>query len=153
MRALTRLRWRSSSPLGAMHTHASNLSSLCMMLFLACRAGAPPPASDFRDGWLGLFRAVTRSSGARTYYVGSDAHGAYFETKFEDSLVVPTYRKVEASRMHLPRTFPLGQGKPHRIEVSNFAGYEGVGLPTSRGALGVHVAGEASSRAGIKWPP
>jgi hypothetical protein len=153
MQALTRVRWRSSAPLGAMHTHASNMSSLCVVFFLACCAAAPPPASDFRDDWLGLFRAVTRSSGARTYYVGSDAHWVYLETKFEDSLVAPTYRKVEASRMHLPRTYPLGQGKPYRIEVSNFAGYEGARLPISRGARAVHVAGEAWSRAGIEWPP
>ncbi len=124
MRAPTRLRSRSGSPSDVMRTHTSNLSSLCVVFFLACCAAAPPPASDFRDDWLGLFRAVTRSSGVRTYYLGSDAHWAYFETKFEDSLVTPKYRKVEASRMHLPRTFPLGQGKPYRIELSNFAGYE-----------------------------
>jgi hypothetical protein len=102
---------------------ATVLLSLCLAFFSDAVA-SPPPANKFNDDWTGLFLAVTKSFGARTYYVGSDDHWSYFETKFEDSLFTPTYRRVEASRMHLPRTFPLWQGKPYRIELKNFAGYD-----------------------------
>jgi hypothetical protein len=83
------------------------LPSLCVALCLVCCTVTHARASSFREDWLGLFLAVTKSFGARTYYVGSDDQWAYFETQFEDSLVTPMYRKVAASRMHLPRTFPL----------------------------------------------
>ena len=88
---------------------------------------ARPTPSDFRDDWTGLFLAVTKSFGIPTYYVGSDKRWAYFETKFEQSLFTPTYRKVAESRMRLPRIFPLWQGKAYRIRLTNFAGYEHAG--------------------------
>jgi hypothetical protein len=123
------LRGPSTSPLGAMRHPARTtaLITLCVLLLSACRTPAPPPASSFTADWSGLFLAVTKSFGTRTYYVGSDNQWAYFETQFEDSLVTPTYRKVETSRMHLPQTFPLGQGKPYRIYLTNFVGYENAG--------------------------
>ncbi len=43
---------------GRQHIHTSNLSSLCVVFLLACCAAAAPPAGDFREDWLGLFRAV-----------------------------------------------------------------------------------------------
>jgi len=98
--------------------------SLCVTFLLTSCTTAPPPASNFRDDWVGLFLAVTKSFGTRTYYVGSDVHWAYFETPSEDSLFTPTYRKVEASRLHIARPFPLDQGKPYRIELRDFVGYE-----------------------------
>jgi hypothetical protein len=93
---------------------------LCGVLFLACRTPTPPQTSQFSEDWTGLYLAVTKSFGVRTYYIGSDDKWSYFETKFEESLVRPTYRKVETSQMKLSRTFPFCQGDPYRIKLSDF---------------------------------
>lgn len=92
-----------------MRTRTSDLFWLCVVFFLASCAAAPPAASNFRQDWLGLFRAVTMSTGARTYYLGSDTHWSYFETNFGDPLIAPIYRKVEVSRMQLPGPFLSGK--------------------------------------------
>ena len=100
---------------------------LYAVLFAGCSASPPPSVSHFRDDYVGLLFAVGQSFGIRTYYVGSDEQWAYFETPLEESLITPTYRKVQTSQMHLPQTFPLGQGKPYRIYMTNFVGYEHAG--------------------------
>jgi hypothetical protein len=102
------------------------LVALYAMLFSACRT-AVPPVENIRDDGTGLFLAVTKSFGTSTYYVGSEGKWAYFKTNREDSFFRPTFRKVLASHMHLPRTFPLSQGKPYRIYLDNFVGYETTG--------------------------
>ena len=96
---------------------------LCGMFFFGCHTPTPPPTSQFRDDQTGLFLAVTKSFGVRTYYIGSDDKWSYFRTKFEESLFTPTYRKVETSRMSLRRTFPFRQGTPYRVDLAEF-GYE-----------------------------
>jgi hypothetical protein len=96
---------------------------LCVVFFFACRTPTPPPTSQFTNDWTGLFLAVTKSFGKRTYYIGSDERWTYFQTKGEE-LFTPTYRKVEATRMSLPRTFPFAQGTPYLIQLTNFVGYE-----------------------------
>jgi hypothetical protein len=93
---------------------------ICAILFFGCRTPTPPPTSQFRDDWTGLFLAVTKSFGTHTYYIGSDDRWSYFRTKHEESLFTPTYRKVETSQMKLRRTFPFCQGKPYRIQLSDF---------------------------------
>jgi hypothetical protein len=97
--------------------------SLCAIFLFGCLTPTPPPTSQFRDDWLGLFLAVTKSFGTRTYYLGSDDKWSYFRTKYEESLVTPTYRKVETSRMSLHQTFPFLRGKPYRIQLTDF-GYD-----------------------------
>jgi len=93
---------------------------LCGLLLFACRTPAAPPTSQFSDDWTGLFLTVTKSFGVRTYYIGSDDKWSYFQTRFEKSLVTPTYRKVETSRMSLRRTFAFREGAPYRIELTDF---------------------------------
>jgi hypothetical protein len=96
---------------------------VCGVLIFACHTPTPPPTSQFRDDPTGLFLAVTKSFGTRTYYIGSDDKWSYFRTKFEESLLTPTYRKVETSSMTLRRTFPFLQGKPYQIHLADF-GYD-----------------------------
>ena len=96
---------------------------LCGVLFVACHTPTPPPTSQFREDWTGLYLAVTKNFGLRTYYIGSDDKWSYFQTKFEESVFTPTYRKVETSRMGLRRKFPFLQGKPYQIKLTDF-GYE-----------------------------
>jgi hypothetical protein len=93
----------------------------CVVLISGCRTPAPPPASQINDDWVGLFLAVTKSFGTRTYYIGSDNKWSYFQTNFEESLFTPTYRKVHTSSMRLRRTFLVQQGAPYRVELSDFA--------------------------------
>jgi hypothetical protein len=93
---------------------------ICAILFFGCCTPTPAPTGQFRDDWVGLFLAVTKSFGTRTYYIGSDDKWSYFETKFEESLFTPTHRKVETSHMRLRRTFPFRQGTPYRVELTDF---------------------------------
>ena len=93
---------------------------ICTGLVVACRTQKPPPSSQFSDDWTGLFLAVTKSFGTRTYYIGSDDRWSYFQTDFERSMVTPTYRKVQTSTMRLRRTFPVGHGAPYRVELIDF---------------------------------
>lgn len=58
----------------------------CVVLISGCRTPAPPPASQINDDWVGLFLAVTKSFGTRTYYIGSDNKWSYFQTNFESCL-------------------------------------------------------------------
>lgn len=91
-------------------------SLLCVELFFACST-TPPPTSQFVDDWIGLFLSVTKSYGVvRTYYLGSDAEWSYFKCSGDS----PKYRKVETSRMSLPRRFPFLQGTPYRIRELDF---------------------------------
>jgi hypothetical protein len=93
---------------------------VAVILVYGCYSTKPPPTSAFQDDWTGLFLTVTKSFGVtHSYYLGSDAEWSYFKTTGE-SLLKPTYRKVEASRMKLSHTFPFGQGKPYRIQLSDF---------------------------------
>jgi hypothetical protein len=85
-----------------------------------CSTAKPPPTSAFQDDWTGLFLTVTKSFGVtHSYYLGSDDRWSYFKTTGE-LLFTPTYRKVETSRMKLSRTFSFCQGKPYRIQLSDF---------------------------------
>src|SRR6202021_2702159 len=102
---------RSTSSLGAMsHTHRRAFLAAaiagCTPLLVGCHT-SPPPASQYGDDWKGLFLAVTKGLGARTYYVGSDDTWSYFQTTFEKSIFTPTYRKVLISQMRLRRAFPF----------------------------------------------
>jgi hypothetical protein len=90
------------------------------ILVLGCCTPTPPPSSQFSDDWTGLFLAVTKSLGARTYYIGSDDQWSYFQTEFEKSVFTPTYRKIQTSSVRLRRTFPVRQGVPYRVELSDF---------------------------------
>lgn len=94
---------------------------LCAVFIFACRTPTPPPSSQIANDLSGLFLVVTKRFGARTYYIGSDEQWAYFQTKGEAAFA-PTYRKVEASHMRLPRTFPFAQGTPYLIQSTNFVG-------------------------------
>jgi hypothetical protein len=107
-------------------SHLASKPFLALVLtWIACTSCAShPPAEQFKADWPGLFLAVSKPFGSRTFYLGSDDHWAYFETKDEDSLFVPNYRKVEPSRVKLTQTFPLWSGKPYRVNVQSFAGYE-----------------------------
>ena len=89
-----------------------------LVLAFGCSTTRPPPTSAFHDDWTGLFASVSRGSGV-TYYLGSDDKWSYFKTTGEP-LTKPTYRKVETSNMNLSRTFPFGEGKPYRIQLSDF---------------------------------
>jgi len=85
----------------------------------ACRTALPPP-NQFRDDWTGLLLAVTKIWGTQTYYLGSDDKWSYFETKYEESLVTPTYRKAETSRLNLRRVFPFQTTEAYRTELADF---------------------------------
>src|SRR5437588_6608065 len=89
----------------------ASLVLVCGVLLFACRTPTPPPASQFRDDWTGLFIAVTKSFGEHTYYLGSDDEWAYFRS----GSISPAYRKVQAARMSLPRTFAFAQGTTYSI--------------------------------------
>jgi hypothetical protein len=116
---------RSTSSLGAM-LRAGRRAFLAaaiagyFSLLSGCHTSALTPASQFRDDWKGLFLAVTKGFGARTYYVGSDETWSYFQTRFENSIITPTYRKVMTSQMRLRRTFPFRQSEPYLVELSDF---------------------------------
>jgi len=92
----------------------------CVVIICGCRAPTQPRGAQYTDDWKGLFLAVTKSFGARTYYVGSDDVWSYFQTNFEKSIFTPTYRKVRTSSMKLRRTFPIAQGARYLVEVSDF---------------------------------
>jgi hypothetical protein len=92
----------------------------CVVIICGCRGSTPPPAGQYGDDWTGLFLAVTKSFGARTYYTGSDDSWSYFQTDFEKSILTPTCRKVRTSSMKLRRTFPIGQGARYVVELSDF---------------------------------
>ena len=114
--------------LGAMRHFVRNITLavlvlLCSVFIFACRTSTPQ-TSQVRDDWTGLFLAVTKSFGTSTYYIGSNEQWAYLQTKREESVFTPTYRKVEASRMSLPRTFPFAEGTSYLIQLTNFVGYE-----------------------------
>jgi hypothetical protein len=96
---------------------------LGIALFFACRTQTLPPPNEIPEDYHGLFLAVIKSFGKRTYYIGSDAHWAYFQTKGEE-LLTPTYRKVEKWRLALPKTFPYAQETPYEIQQTNFAGVD-----------------------------
>ena len=116
------------STLGAMRHVIRNIVLgfsvlLCAIFLFACRTPTPPPTTQFRDDWTGLFLTVTKSFGLHTYYIGSDDKWSYFETSHEESIFTPTYRKVVTSRMSLHQTFPFLHGNPYRIQLTDF-GYE-----------------------------
>ena len=107
-------------------SHFASKSFLALVLagFACTSCASHPTAEQFKADWPDLFLAVSKPFGSRTYYLGSDDHWAYFETKGEDSLYVPNYRKAESSRVKLTHTFRLWGGKPYRVDVQSFAGYE-----------------------------
>ncbi len=96
---------------------------VALILVYGCSSTKSSPTTAFQDDWTGLFLTVTKSFGVtHSYYLGSKDRWSYFKTTGE-SLFTPTYRKVDTSRMKLSHTFPLGQGKPYPIQLSDF-GYD-----------------------------
>ena len=89
--------------------------SACALALSGCCSATPPTRpNDVPEDESGLFYAVIKPFGKRSYYLGSDGQWAYFETCGE-ALVGPIYRKVQGTRVSLPKTFPLSHGKPYEV--------------------------------------
>jgi hypothetical protein len=78
----------------------------CITGFTGCSGihGAPERPADLRMAALKGFEGPV-------YYVGSEGDFSYFRA----GTIFHTRYKARTSKLQLPRTFSLGQGKPYRV--------------------------------------
>jgi len=58
-----------------------------------------------------LWMAALKHQEGPVYYVGSEGEFSYFRA----GTVIWTRYKAQTSKIHLPRTFPLGKGEPYLV--------------------------------------
>jgi hypothetical protein len=58
-----------------------------------------------------LWMSALKHQEGPVYYVGSEGEFSYFRA----GTVIWTRYKAQTSKIHLPRTFPLGKGEPYLV--------------------------------------